>query len=439
MIDNDSLSGKALEIEISDTTQDNRKAKPYKLTAFSLRNYKAFRGDTGWIMIKPLSLLVGNNSAGKSALYQVLRMLKFACERLVHESRFEDLSALEDLSGDFTDVCNKDTVGQEVLFRFRFSAVEEPSEDLTYQISLGKAPAGDYGIVKRVEIESDQKSWDLLDYYESTNLFFLTWKGKKKVPAEIGMMVQSVFDALFDFADSIRIVSAHRVVPARVMQLTGTRPKELGEDGSQSYNFLYALAEVEGQELDLVNNWLGRFGYTYFWKARGKNRGEFMLKNKRTGIESNIVDNGFGISQSLPIAVAVSSLRGEMLLMDTPEAFLQTNMQSEMGDLLVQGAQKGCLLVETGSEYLLLRIRRRVAEGKISADSMSIYFIEEDESGSAICREIGIDQEGEFIHRTPQFKRFFSSDFSDMEVIDQIRLEKYRAMYQEEKSPKNQT
>ena len=45
------------------------------MQAFRLQNFRGFR-DTGWIELKPLTLLVGANSTGKSSLLRFLPLLR---------------------------------------------------------------------------------------------------------------------------------------------------------------------------------------------------------------------------------------------------------------------------------------------------------------------------------------------------------------------------
>ena len=105
-------------------------------------------------------------------------------------------------------------------------------------------------------------------------------------------------------------------------------------------------------------------------------------------------------------------------------------MQSEMGDLLIQGSEKGKVLLETGSEYLTLRIQRRVAEGVISKEEVSVYFLEQLADGETVCRLIALNDNGEFQDESESFEQFFSSDFQDLEKLDEVRREK-RKRYRE--------
>ena len=56
------------------------------------------------------------------------------------------------------------------------------------------------------------------------------------------------------------------------------------------------------------------------------------------------------------------------------------------------------LLIETHSEYLLRRLRRRIAEGKISSEDVAIYFLEHPDDGQSgtIINEKTISSNGYF-------------------------------------------
>ena len=132
-----------------------------------------------------------------------------------------------------------------------------------------------------------------------------------------------------------------------------------------------------------------------------------MLRDLQTGLETNLVDNGFGISQSLPLAVGLADSESKNMLIDSPEAFLQTKMQSELGDLLIEGTKGKKALVETGSEYLLIRLQRRIAEKKFDANNLAIYFIDE-QNGRTECKKIDVNELGDLENAPEEFLEFFS-------------------------------
>ena len=91
---------------------------------------------------------------------------------------------------------------------------------------------------------------------------------------------------------------------------------------------------------------------------------------------------GFGITQILPIIVAVLSARAPgdsgspLLLIENPEVHLHPAGQALMGEFLADAAHSGVqLIVETHSDHVLNGIRRAVKSGRASADEVAIHFL----------------------------------------------------------------
>ena len=85
---------------------------------------------------------------------------------------------------------------------------------------------------------------------------------------------------------------------------------------------------------------------------------------------------GFGITQILPIIVAALSIpKGDLLLIENPEAHLHPAGQALMGRFLAEVAHSGVqVIVETHSDHILNGIRRAVKSGNIPADDVAIHF-----------------------------------------------------------------
>lgn len=83
------------------------------------------------------------------------------------------------------------------------------------------------------------------------------------------------------------------------------------------------------------------------------------------GTTANLADVGFGVSQVLPVLVQGLLMRpGGVYLVQQPEIHLHPDAQAGLADFFIYLASYGIItIVETHSEYLLLRIRRRLAEG----------------------------------------------------------------------------
>lgn len=110
---------------------------------------------------------------------------------------------------------------------------------------------------------------------------------------------------------------------------------------------------------------------------------------------------GVGVSQLLPVLVlCLLSEPGSMILLEQPELHLHPALQQRLADFLIAAARSGRqLIVETHSEYIVSRLRRRIAEDTSDEDellSMSkIVFAERDpQTGVTTYREVELSPFG---------------------------------------------
>ena len=85
---------------------------------------------------------------------------------------------------------------------------------------------------------------------------------------------------------------------------------------------------------------------------------------------------GFGVTQVLPIVVAVMSAgEDDLLLIENPEVHLHPAGQAEMGMFLAQAATAGAqVVIETHSDHVLNGIRRAVKAGVTKPDDVALHF-----------------------------------------------------------------
>jgi predicted ATPase len=123
-------------------------------------------------------------------------------------------------------------------------------------------------------------------------------------------------------------------------------------------------------------------------KQKGKSyEAKFSLHGKK-GTFVPITDVGFGISQILPIiAICLLSPVGDILLFEQPEIHLHPRAQAGLADLLLCVALSGRqVILETHSDHLINRMRRRMAEDKRpdteSRINVNIIFVSPPDSPS---------------------------------------------------------
>jgi hypothetical protein len=140
---------------------------------------------------------------------------------------------------------------------------------------------------------------------------------------------------------------------------------------------------------------------------------ELVLVDQRTSTVVTHRDVGIGISQVLPVLVMAYGSRGKLLAMEQPEIHLHPALQAELADVFIEaalGPRLNTFILETHSEHLILRLMRRIREGKVSSDDIGVVFVEPLERGSRFL-DLRIDDDGDFIDEWPG--GFFEESFHE--------------------------
>ncbi len=135
--------------------------------------------------------------------------------------------------------------------------------------------------------------------------------------------------------------------------------------------------------------------------------------NRVKGPPRNLIDVGYGVSQVLPLITEL--LRPDapsMFLLQQPEVHLHPSAQAALGTLFCQVAsRRRKLVVETHSDHLLDRVRMDVRDGKtrLKPEDVSILFFERGDLEVNI-HALRIDQEGNILDAPPSYRRFFMQE-----------------------------
>lgn len=376
------------------------------LTAYRLENFKSFQ-DTEWIRLQKLVMIYGENSAGKTAIHQPLLYLKNAYESEIKHQSIYSVSQLDESNAQLEDVINKAHACEGMSILFKFISFEK---EYIYRINIQSRSGIE---VETAELIYDDTELNLNEYFNFSNVFFVKGKLEKADP-QIVAIVAGIMDELRRFAKELAFMCPIRKLPEREYIFHNSKPDDIGRNGENTYAKLYSLIDEGEYENSILSRWVDDFGFKLKWEPLGQNRGKFVLVDTNSNIESNLIDNGFGIGQSLPVMTVMATSENSSLLIDSPEAFLQTNMQTRLGDYIIECAAKNQLLmVETGSEYILQRIRRRIAEHKLAPNDFIVVFVYE-KDGYAICKEISFDKRGNMKQNDEAFQQFFSSAYEDI-------------------------
>jgi predicted ATPase len=144
-----------------------------------------------------------------------------------------------------------------------------------------------------------------------------------------------------------------------------------------------------------------------------------VLHELSTGLELQPQDVGVGLSQIIPVLVAVLDGAASLVAIEQPELHVHPRIQVALGDLLIAGTHRPStgtiserrLIVETHSEHLLLRLLRRIRETTekdlppgaqpFAPEELAVLYVEPSREGARVV-ELRVDESGEFIDSWPQ-------------------------------------
>jgi predicted ATPase len=149
-------------------------------------------------------------------------------------------------------------------------------------------------------------------------------------------------------------------------------------------------------------------------KRKGhKESDPFQIAIKTVGQSFNLVDVGYGVSQVLPIVVDVLENTGERtFLLQQPEVHLHPRAQAELGSFLATLAkkQRKQFVIETHSDYLIDRVRMDIRDKKnLNPDDMAILYFEKSQGGVKI-HHLKVDEYGNIVDAPPTYRQFFMAE-----------------------------
>ena len=133
----------------------------------------------------------------------------------------------------------------------------------------------------------------------------------------------------------------------------------------------------------------------------------------RKGPRRNLMDVGFGISQVLPVLAALFRADGPpMFLLQQPELHLHPSAQAALGSLFCRTAESGRqLIIETHSEYIIDRVRVDIRDRQtaLAPDDVSILFFERSDLDVRI-HSLRFDEQGNVLGAPDGYGQFFMDE-----------------------------
>ncbi|MGE3109701.1 MAG: AAA family ATPase [Phycisphaerales bacterium] len=133
-------------------------------------------------------------------------------------------------------------------------------------------------------------------------------------------------------------------------------------------------------------------------------------------------DVGVGLSQIVPVIVALLDPGAPLVALEQPELHLHPRQQAALGDALIRGMNASpnrTVIVETHSEHLILRLLRRIREAtrgqaasgqSLTPGHLRVQYVRRDGAVSR-AQTIEVDVNGDLVDPWPD--DFFEQDFKE--------------------------
>ncbi|MFP4459270.1 MAG: DUF3696 domain-containing protein [Candidatus Zixiibacteriota bacterium] len=325
-----------------------------------LRNFKPFPELD--LDFSKLTILSGLNSSGKTSVIQALLLLRQSIIEKLSETAFiVGLSKMR-LNGDEVEI------GKAI--------------DALYEGALSD--------VIEFTLKLSGKTLSVLAEYQQ-NKEYLRYKINKDKGIDDLMNLRK--DTLF--TNNFQHLTADRIVPKPFYDTNDiyVEKGKLGKRGEYTAHFLLVNSSgynIENSDLlhpsqksrNLklqVEAWMNEFSPNHRFYIKPNFENNFVSIEYSKGNQGNrrLAPNvGFGLTYTLPVIVALLiAKRGDLLIIENPEAHLHPKGQTTIGKMAAFAANYGVqVILETHSDHVLNGARIAVRNGNISNKDVAVHF-----------------------------------------------------------------
>ncbi|WP_437899734.1 AAA family ATPase [Sorangium sp. So ce124] len=416
-----------------------------ELVELRFENYKAFHRPAT-LELRPLTLLIGRNSAGKSAVARLPLLLSRALSGPAKSPVELEVDSV-DFGASFLDLIHNRTphgaIGLGATFedgaRSRievWTKIQHVSEYMmqlvsAFELRMTGAPPLKLTWIGTNPLEDPAPYRLQVD--DATREVKVAFRGLLPHPEIFGHLARMTQAAMV-FSECTFLVSTvlarvgylgpFREAPQRLYRFPGGNPESVGRRGSDAPALLAAdYLRRRGDVLQRVSDWYQqRLGGWPLSIARQGDSFSIVLRNPMNpAVEVNLADVGTGLSQVLPLVVqrqfeVVTGKTGGIEIVEQPELHLHPGAHGDLADLYIEAAkQQGArFVIETHSENFVLRVRRRIAEKTLDPDRVSLYWVDDAPQGGSELKRIEILPTGD-VSDWP--RGVFSEDFEEAKAI----------------------
>lgn len=443
------------------------------ITAIRCENFRCFK-DTGTLKLAPITILVGENNSGKSAIIQSLHLPALALGsedpsirlKLLHQDydygSFKDIvfrhNEKEFITMSYEMLISKPRNAdrrrtlEPVIMRLTYGYLSKRKEIYLHNFVIEDSDGerlkisprrytDAIGVLMRNHEEKSpflsrligRKGFTFQLKYEQISLITRIYdKYPEEIANKLFLNLGNIFALVNLFNQSFNKIyhlGPLRIPPSRTYMYSGELVERLGMKGEfalQKYSALRKRNRKEDREkTKLIDESLYKLGFINEFTPQkiGTRHYEFWTKHNKSLLKANLADTGFGTSQVLPVIVSLfTSPDGSTLLFEQPEIHLHPAAQAELGSIFARACSpKKRILIETHSENMILRIRTEVAKGTLKPDDVLFYYTLPKKLGHKVL-SISLNEDGEFSRTWP--KGFFEENYIESLELSRARHSK---------------
>jgi predicted ATPase len=419
------------------------------ITKISVCGYKSIKDECS-IDIYPLTILAGANSSGKSSIIQPLLLMKQTLEApydpgaLLLDGPHVKFTSVDQLLSRQLKNELGDRFSVEIEVEKEFSVRNTFAKDRKKAIDIVETQyrKGDYvqtispkmseHEIKSMLPDSGSSSSMHRRLYGDENTNYRWAVVRDRCYLQFQLQIESAGEKWTTATDTIDNVYILRQYIRSIIHVPGLRgnPKRTYQVTAVSDFF---PGTFENYVASLIANWqdeespkLQKLGESL--KALGLAENVEVKKVDDTQVEvqvghrrnnttdmTSIADVGFGVSQTLPVIVALITANPlQLVYIEQPELHLHPRAQAALADIVVEAVNRGVRVVlETHSDLFLRRIQSLVAEDKLAHDQVKLHWFSKDEDGFTQVSTANLDADGSFGD--------WPEDFGDVDLQEESR------------------
>lgn len=383
-----------------------------ELRRLGLKRYKGFDHETT-VEIAPLTILVGANNSGKTALARAIYLLSSnlslpdgdSGEQLIlnsggirHGRTFEDLVTRRAAHGELSlsVVLGNGSSKTSLLVKVQNIVSKSKPSESKQQISCWSLNSGKDQFEVRKTSLNEQSPYKISVSGVAQDEQQISWRGLlPRRSDQLPGWANEQVDAIKKWASGVRYLKCPRSFPSSRLERNESPASENYAMGGIAPWILAADDDLR----DSVGEWYRNvFGVNLNITSYG-NSFNLTVGSQAYGTKVLLEQSGAGLVQVLPVAVTALTASQEgpgVDIIEHPEADLHPKAHASVAELLLSNlpGPERPVIIETHSEMILLRARRWIAEGRLPADHVLVYWIDTKLGRGSILRKITISGEG---------------------------------------------